>query len=90
MFLASLAQESEAQPVASSWVPNDWPVYLEARTGLDHGAINAGRGGGEVEHDEGDIMRTVGGLLACTVVLVSAAGAAGAVALRPAGQYAPT
>jgi hypothetical protein len=43
-----------------------------------------------VEHDEGDIMRTVGGLLACTVVLVSAAGTAGAVALRPAGQYAPT
>jgi hypothetical protein len=35
-------------------------------------------------------MRTVVALLACTLVLVSAAGTAGAVTLRPSGKYALT
>jgi hypothetical protein len=39
---------------------------------------------------KGDIMRKILGLLACTVLLVSTAGTASAVALRPSGKYAFT
>jgi hypothetical protein len=61
-----------------------WARILGDLNTIDKHAFNAERG------KQGDIMRALLGLLASIILLVSAAGTAGAAALRPAGKYAFT